>query len=56
MSHLVYFCSHDRTTGVLIYVDFIEEKFHLVDSGEVCDGLLDFLWHAGNENKANYDV
>lgn len=27
-----------------------------MDSGEVGDGTLDLLWHAGNENKHHYDI
>lgn len=56
MWYYVHFCNRDQTAGALIYVDFISQKFYLMDSGEVCDGLLDFPWHVGNENKANYDV
>lgn len=35
---------------------YLQQHFHLMDSGEVGDGTLDLLWHAGNENKLHYDV
>ena len=35
---------------------YLQQHFHLMDSGEVCDGTLDLRWHAGNENKLHYDV
>lgn len=51
----MYFYIHDQMTGALIYVNAFEQKFNQWTQ-EVCDGLLDFPWHAGNENRPNYDV
>lgn len=34
----------------------LTKHFHLMDSGDVGDGPLDLMWHAGNENKHHYDI